>query len=98
MKVQFNKLNPAEAERLFFLLEELGECQQAIGKILRHGYESVNPLAKDNETNRDALEKEIGDVSCAIQMLHNAKDIDEAVVYERAKIKHGSVKRWMHHQ
>ena len=36
----FNKLSAAEAERLALLLEELGEAQQAIGKILRHGYEN----------------------------------------------------------
>lgn len=40
---QFNALTPAEAERLFYLLEKLGEAQQAIGKILRHGYESYDP-------------------------------------------------------
>lgn len=35
-----NKLNDAQSERLALLLEELGEAQQAIGKILRHGYQS----------------------------------------------------------
>jgi hypothetical protein len=40
MTVNFNGLAPAETERLALLLEELGEAQQAIGKILRHGYES----------------------------------------------------------
>ena len=39
----FNQLTPAEAERLALLLEELGEAQQAIGKILRHGYASTHP-------------------------------------------------------
>lgn len=40
----FNGLTPAEAERLALLSEELGEAQQAIGKILRHGYDSSNPV------------------------------------------------------
>lgn len=35
MADHFNGLTPAEAERLALLLEELGEAQQAIGKILR---------------------------------------------------------------
>jgi hypothetical protein len=37
----FNSLTPAELERLSLLLEELGEAQQAIGKILRHGYKEL---------------------------------------------------------
>lgn len=37
----FNQLSPAEAERLALLSEELGEAQQAIGKILRHGQPSM---------------------------------------------------------
>lgn len=39
----FNGLSPAETERLALLSEEMGEVQQAIGKILRHGYESIHP-------------------------------------------------------
>lgn len=38
MSQPFNQLTNAQAERLHILLEELGEAQQAIGKILRHGY------------------------------------------------------------
>ena len=43
-----NGLNDAEAERLAILLEEFGEAQQAVGKILRHGYESYDP-SRDEE-------------------------------------------------
>lgn len=38
MDEPFNDLSNAELERLALLLEELGEAQQVIGKILRHGY------------------------------------------------------------
>lgn len=52
----FNQLTPAEAERLALLAEECGEVIQAIGKILRHGYESRHP--DGGPTNREALERE----------------------------------------
>jgi hypothetical protein len=32
-----NELSDAEVERLAILAEEMGEAQQCIGKILRHG-------------------------------------------------------------
>ena len=88
---QRHGLNPAQAERLFYLLEELGEAQQAIGKILRHGYESrdptkATPTYDDNRggqdcwrntsaTNRETLARELGDVQRAINMLLEANDV-----------------------
>lgn len=63
----FNQLTPAEAERLAYLLEELGEAQQAIGKILRHGYESTHPAG--GPTNRVLLENELGDIVKALILM-----------------------------
>lgn len=62
----FHELTPAQAESLALLLEELGEAQQAIGKILRHGIESRHPTT--GVRNRDALEHELGDVRAAVQI------------------------------
>lgn len=60
----FNELTPAETERLAILAEEMGETIQVIGKILRHGYDSRNPLeGKTGWTNRANLEKELGGCS-----------------------------------
>ncbi len=56
----FNQLSPSEAERLAMLAEGCGEVVQAIGKILRHGYESTHP--DGGPTNRATLERECGDV------------------------------------
>lgn len=56
----FNRLTPAEAERLALLAEECGEVIQAIGKVLRHGFESTHP--DGGPTNRESLERECGDV------------------------------------
>lgn len=93
-----NGLTPAQTERLAFLLEELGEAQQVIGKILRHGYESSNPLVVGDPTNREALEREMGDVVCAFGLLADAHDVDRTASLGRALLKKTAVKQWMHHQ
>lgn len=63
----FNKLTPAEHERLSLLFGECGEVIQAISKIMRHGYES----GWNGNNNRADLEKEISHVQNAIEMLVN---------------------------
>lgn len=95
----FNGLTPAEAERLALLAEECGECVQAIGKILRHGYESRHPLdGTHGTTNRESLEREVGDIYTAIWMMFEAKDIRRLAVAHREDVKRESVKRYTHHQ
>lgn len=61
MDTHFNKLTPAEAERLAMLAEECGEVIQVIGKILRHGYDSYHP-ADPQTTNRQLLGRELTDL------------------------------------
>lgn len=97
MDKHFNKLTPAEAERLALLLEEMGEVQHAIGKILRHGYESVNPDSP-GPTNRDLLERELGDFSEAMAQMMFASDISEHSVNRWMFKRRDKVKRYMHHQ
>jgi NTP pyrophosphatase (non-canonical NTP hydrolase) len=112
MSEQFNGLTPAEAERLFYLLEELGEAQQAIGKTLRHGYESRDPTKavqvtddsrygtvgwlNTSPTNREMLASELGDVMRAIEMLRAAGDVDGAGIL--AVVAKGAPMKYMHHQ
>jgi NTP pyrophosphatase (non-canonical NTP hydrolase) len=112
MAEQFNGLTPAEAERLFYLLEELGEAQQAIGKILRHGYESRDPtkavpVTDDNRggtvgwrntspTNRQMLASELGDVMRGIEMLRKAGDVSRDIIADVAA--KGPPSKYMHHQ
>ncbi len=91
-------LSDAQRERLAILSEELGEAQQCIGKILRHGYESYNPVVDAGMTNRRELERECGDIQEAIDMLCYAKDINEPNVHQRQIEKRASIKRWLHFQ
>ena len=68
----FNGLRPGEHERLAVLSEELGEAIQAIGKILRHGYEGSYA---DGTTNRKQLAIELADVSWAIDELFSRGEV-----------------------
>lgn len=70
----FNKLTPAEAERLAMLSEECAEVIQAVSKILRHGYESVNPLAPEKGTNREQLARELIDVFAVLLLMQENED------------------------
>ena len=96
MSKHFNALTPAEAERLALLLEEMGEAQQMIGKILRHGYQSSHP--NGGPTNRFQLCKEVGDVLVAIDMLVSKDDLDGTDIERFRSQKRVSVKQYLHHQ
>jgi len=76
MESNFNGLTPAETERLAMLAEEAGEIVQAVGKILRHGYEGFHP---DNPgiTNRGLLENEIADLHAVQLMMETKGDIED---------------------
>ena len=93
----FNELTPAEAERLALLLEEMGEAVQIIGKILRHGYESYHPDAP-SVPNRALLEKELGDVLAAIDMVVTADDVNPEQIEGHRLNKHHKVGKYLHHQ
>lgn len=93
------QITPAEGERLALLLEELGEAQQAIGKILRHGYESRDPTREPSSpSNREALETELGHVHHAIDRLTLARDLNALSIVDARKAKADRVWRWLHHQ
>lgn len=91
----FNGLTPAEAERLALLAEEMGEAIQAIGKVLRHGYESRHP--EGGPTNRETLERECGDVRHAMIRLCDAGDLSKQRIHDCADMKAKTVSRYLHH-
>jgi len=93
----FNNLSPAELERLAILTEEMGEAQQAVGKILRHGYSSDNN-GKNALTNREDLEKECGDVRHAMIRLCDADDLSKKAIHACADTKAILIEQYLHHQ
>ena len=103
----FNGLTAAEAERLAILAEECAEVIQAVGKILRHGYQSFNPdlltqeMEDDGEippNNKANLEKELGDVVLAIDMLKDAGDVSRYEIETRVGVKAEKIQEYLHHQ
>lgn len=95
--LNFNNLIPAQTERLALLLEECGEAIQAIGKILRHGYNSSHPNLPKT-TNKDDLEKEIGHIKLAISLLCDAGDISYDSIAVSTHEKSRSIIKYLHHQ
>jgi NTP pyrophosphatase (non-canonical NTP hydrolase) len=94
----YNLLSAGQVERLALLAEELGEVQQAVGKILRHGLYSWNPTVVGSQSNLESLERELGDVMCAMGLLSDKGDIDRNAVWASAERKRAKVGTYMHHQ
>lgn len=94
----FNQLTESEQERLVILAEECAEVQQVICKILRHGLESRNPKISNSETNREALQRELGDLLHAYTRCTDAGDLNGAEVEERRISKPGRILPYLHHQ
>ena len=92
----FNDLTVGEDERLALLLEEAGEVIQAIGKILRHGYESTHP--DGGPTNRESLERELGDMAAAIHMMTERRDLNASFIRQCQRNKLSKVSKYLHHQ
>src|SRR5687767_13493134 len=97
-RMPFNNVQQdPEAERLAFLMEELGESLQAMGKIVRHGWLSVDPMMKqqDQTTNRANLERELGNAAAAMALMVEAGDICGEWVIDAATDKLKSVRKWL---
>ncbi len=88
-----NGLTPAEAERLYILMEECAEVTKECAKILRFGYAPAVGYK-----NREALATEIGDVLAAIDMVEMAKDVDCHDVTIAKAAKREKLKRYTKHQ
>lgn len=98
MTTHFSALTEAEQERLVILIEECGEVIQSGCKILRHGYENYNPTTVDGETNRQSLEREIGDLMHAVERMEIAHDVSASVIVERRHSKPQRIEKYLHHQ
>ena len=95
----FNRLTPAEDERLAKLAEECAETIQIICKIQRHGYASRNEDdGASRMTNREELEQELGDIAAALRLLIDAGDLrgEFIIAAERAGLRR--MRPYLHHQ
>ena len=97
MNKNFNKLTPAETERLAILAEECAEVIQVVSKILRHGYADAAPDVPVHTENRVHLEKEMGDVRYAMIAMCEAGDTSKENIHAYADDKRERIKQWLHH-
>lgn len=93
-----NNLSHAQTERFAKLLEELGEAQQVLGKILLHGVHSRNPHDARACDNITLLHIELGDVLAAIDLLTKKGDLLDHTLIEFAELKSHTITKYMHHQ
>ena len=98
MNKSFNQLTPQQAELFALLAEECGEVVQIVGKILRHGLDSYHPHS--GETNRETLQKELGDVWAAVELLRfhgGCSELTGNTLFARMHEKLAKVGAYLHH-
>lgn len=96
MRKNFNNLTPDKHERLSILSEECGEVVKIIGKIFRHGYESCHPDDLST-TNRELLEKELGDVQFAVEFMVRRGDVNALDIDNFCQTKERRIQKYLHH-
>lgn len=82
-------------ERITCVAEEGGEITQAATKILRHGMES---RYENGESNREALEREIGQLEYLIERLKLAGDIGRMAVHTHREEYAARFRKYTHFQ
>ena len=81
-------------EALIITAEECAEVIQQISKIIRFGIDLPYVTAGDGTTNREQLEKEIGDLKCMIAILMEMNIIDNVNVYRAEMAKREKLRKW----
>ena len=79
-------------EILCITQEECAEVSQAISKIFRFGPDQMK--YKENRTNREHLEEEVGDLLCMIDLMVERKIIDDTNVHEAMLSKKSKLQTW----
>lgn len=91
------KLTDAELERLTLVMEECAEVQQMIGKVIRHGWNSYSPFDPNKTTNRQLLERELGDLVCVSEFLGENLDVSTEEVIKASEDKRKRLRRYLHY-
>lgn len=89
-----NKLDNLQQERLVILMEEASEVIKDVCKVLRFGFDDKNPLLEGAITNREHIEREIGDFNNAVRMLVAAGDIKASRIKIAEEIKREVISYW----
>lgn len=89
-------MTEAELERLAILVEEAAEVQQIAMKIIRHGYSSCNPFDNNATPNRELLNKELGDLMYAVELMTAYYDVNPSAIAEHKANKRSKISQYLH--
>ena len=87
-------MDERDREILLILQEESAEVIQAVSKVFRFGWEAVNPIVESDQTNREHLEEEIGDLLAMIQIMADTCIINAFAIDIAKKNKIEKLKKW----
>ena len=79
-----------DQELLTITMEECAEVIQACSKIIRYGMDSEY----NGVTAREVLEKELGDLQCMIDLLHENDTVSYTAMDEQAERKYEKLRKW----
>lgn len=85
-------VNPNEA--LYILMEECAEVTQAISKILRFGWDAVNPMVESDQNNKSHLEEEMGDLLAMIEIVTERYTLSAEAIQDAKLNKINKLKKW----
>lgn len=80
-------------ERLIILAEECAEVQQQVAKIIRFGA-NTKSYYEPEFSNRDLLEKEVGDLMSLVDQLIEYGFLDHDALLAQAQKKAEKMKKW----
>lgn len=92
-----NGLTPAQEERLNLLIEEASEVIQMATKILRFGYHSSH-VNYGNVPNKALLEKEVGDLLCAVSLAVANDDMNQYSLNNNQNDKNRRMREFLFYQ
>ncbi|NDB84106.1 MAG: hypothetical protein EB127_15520 [Alphaproteobacteria bacterium] len=84
-------MNDKQREILVITQEECAEVVQSISKIFRFGIDNDH---KSGSTQREALEKELGDLLAMIELIYEHHLVDKERVTQAIQAKKDKLKIW----
>jgi hypothetical protein len=87
-------INELEKKTLLVILEEMSEVQHIICKIYNYGWENWHPADVERTSNISLLEKELGHLLHAIDLLVKNSKIDSMKIDFHKEIKSRDFFKW----
>ena len=85
-------VNPNEA--LYILMEECAEVTRAVSKVLRFGWDAVNPMVESNQNNTQNLQEEMGDLLAMIEIVTDRYNLSTGAIQDAKLNKINKLKKW----